>query len=310
MQLRAALGGLAAAAFSIMSAGSVFAQSAVLPDSDGTLGFGAPAPGAIGFQTAVTDIMSQIAWFEIFTLWFIVPITLFVLGLLIWVAVRYNAKSNPTPSRTSHNTVIEVLWTLGPIVILLALAIPSFQLLSAQYDPPEDPAVTVKAVGYQWYWGYEYQTDEEIIFDSNMLSEDDAERERYGKLDRAEYPRLLAVDNEMVVPVNKVVRVLVTADPEGVNHAFAVPAFGVKMDAIPGRNNEIWFKAEQEGLYYGQCSELCGARHAFMSIAVRVVSEERYAQWLAAAADDLGAANENLLASLAADRDTLVANNN
>lgn len=310
MQLRAALGGLAAAAFSTMIAGSAFAQSAVLPGSDGTLGFGAPASAAIGFQTAVTDIMRQITWFEVFTLWIIVPITIFVLGLLIWVAVRYNAKSNPTPSRTSHNTAIEVAWTLGPVAILLVLAIPSFQLLSAQYDPPEDPAVTVKAVGYQWYWGYEYQTDEELIFDSNMLSEDDAERERYGKLDRAEYPRLLAVDNEMVVPVNKVVRVLVTADPEGVNHAFAVPAFGVKMDAIPGRNNEIWFKAEQEGLYYGQCSELCGARHAFMSIAVRVVSEERYAEWLAAAADDLGTANENLLASLAAERDTLVANNN
>ncbi|MEM1364249.1 MAG: cytochrome c oxidase subunit II [Pseudomonadota bacterium] len=280
-----------------------------MPDSDGSLGFGAPTPAGLGFQTAVTDIMEQITWFEVFTLWIIVPITLFVLGLLIWVAVRYNAKNNPTPSRTSHNTAIEVAWTLGPVVILLVLAIPSFQLLSAQYDPPEDPAITVKAVGYQWYWGYEYQTDEELIFDSNMLSEDEDERSRLGKLDRNEYPRLLAVDNEMVVPVNKVVRVLVTADPEGVNHAFAVPAFGVKMDAIPGRNNEIWFKAEKEGLYYGQCSELCGARHAFMSIAVRVVSEERYNEWFAQAAEDLGAANQNLIASIEADRATLVANN-
>ncbi|MEN0086825.1 MAG: cytochrome c oxidase subunit II transmembrane domain-containing protein, partial [Pseudomonadota bacterium] len=196
MQLRAALGVLVATAFSMMNVATAFAQ-----DAGEELGFGAPVPYGIAFQDAVTDIMAQITWFETFTLWIIVPITLFVLGLLVWVAVRYNAKSNPTPSRTSHNTAIEVAWTLGPVVILLVLAIPSFQLLSAQYDPPEDPAVTVKAVGYQWYWGYEYQTDEELIFDSNMLSEDDAEREALGKLDRAEYPRLLAVDNEMVVPV-------------------------------------------------------------------------------------------------------------
>ncbi|MEO0635750.1 MAG: cytochrome c oxidase subunit II [Pseudomonadota bacterium] len=309
MQLRAALGAFIAIAFTMLTTVAGFAQSAPHPSGE-DIGFGAPTPYGLGFQTAVTDIMAQIEWFEIFTLWIIIPITLFVLGLLVWVAVRYNAKANATPSRTSHNTTIEVIWTLGPVLILLVLAIPSFQLLSAQYDPPEEPAITIKAVGYQWYWGYEYQTEDELVFDSNILSEDNDERARYGKEDRAEYPRLLAVDNEIVVPVNKVVRMLVTADPEGVNHAFAVPAFGVKMDAIPGRNNEIWFKAEKEGLYYGQCSELCGARHAFMPIAVRVVSEDNYNAWLTAAADDLDTANQNLIASIEAERATLVANNN
>ena len=175
----------------------------------------------------------------------------------------------------------------------------SFQLLTAQFDPPEEPALTVKAVGYQWYWGYEYQTENELSFDSNMLSEDEEERSDLGKTDRGEYPRLLAVDNEMVVPVNKVVRLLVTADPDGVLHAYALPAFGVKIDAVPGRNNETWFKAEKEGLYYGQCSEICGVRHAFMPLAVRVVSEDQYNAWVASAGDDLEAANENLMASIA-----------
>lgn len=253
-----------------------------------------PVDWQINFQPAATEIMREITWFNDYTLWFIVPISILVLLLLVIVILRFRAGANPTPSKTSHNTMIEVIWTLGPVIILLFIAIPSFQLLTAEYEPPEEPQLTVKAVGYQWYWGYEYQVEEEVSFDSIMLSDDD--RAAYGKEDRAEYPRLLAVDNEMVVPVDTTVRVLVTA--ADVIHAFAMPAFGVKMDAVPGRLNETWFHAEREGLYYGQCSELCGKDHAYMPIAIRVVSPEKYGTWLAAAADDLEAANAQLMASL------------
>ena len=257
-----------------------------------------PTPWQLDFQPAVTPIMHEIAWFEDYTLWFITPITLLVLGLLAWCIVRYRASANPTPSRTSHNTVIEVLWTVGPVVVLLFLAVPSFQLLTAQYTPPEEPALTVKATGAQWYWDFEYQADEPFTFSSLMLTED--QREGLGKQDVAQYPRLLAVDNEVVVPVDTTVRVLVTA--ADVLHAFAVPAFGVKVDAVPGRINETWFKAEKEGLYYGQCSELCGKDHAYMPIAVRVVSQEQYDTWYAAASGgDLDGANRALMARIEAD---------
>lgn len=252
-----------------------------------------PVDWQMGFQPAATEIMAQIRSFEAYTLWFIVPITLFVLALLVYVMVKFRASANPNPSRTSHNSLIEVIWTLGPVVILLAIAIPSFNLLTAQYSPP--PAdITIKATGYQWYWGYEYQTENELSFDSLMLQE--SERADYAKEDLAAYPRLLAVDNEVVVPVGKTVRLLVTA--ADVLHAFAMPAFGVKMDAVPGRLNETWFKADIEGLYYGQCSELCGKDHAYMPIAIRVVSEEQFDTWLAAAADDVGTANRNLIAAI------------
>jgi cytochrome c oxidase subunit 2 len=217
--------------------------------------------------------------------------------LLLIVILRFRARTNPDPSRTSHNTTIELLWTVGPIIVLLALAIPSFQLLNAQYDPPEEPQFTIKATGYQWYWGYEYQVEEGVSFDSILLS--DSDRASYGKEDRAEYPRLLAVDNEMVVPVGTTVRLLVTG--ADVIHAFAMPSFGIKIDAVPGRLNETWFKADTEGLYYGQCSELCGKDHAYMPIAVRVVSIEQYGEWLAAADDDLDAANARLMASIVED---------
>ena len=255
-----------------------------------------PVEWQMGFQPAATEIMSQIRGFETYTLWFIVPITLLVLALLIYVMVKFRAGANPNPSRTSHNTLIEVVWTLGPVVILLALAIPSFNLLTAQYSPAAAD-ITVKATGYQWYWGYEYQTDNELSFDSLMLQEGD--RAGYAKEDLATYPRLLAVDNEFVVPVGKTVRLLVTA--ADVLHSFAMPAFGVKMDAVPGRLNETWFKAEAEGLYYGQCSELCGKDHAFMPIAIRVVAQDKFDAWLAAAAEDVEAANRNLMAAIAAD---------
>jgi len=264
-----------------------------------------PTPKGIGFQDSVTEIMDMITAFEVLTLWIIIPISIFVLVLLIYVALRYNKKANPNPSKNSHNTLIEVIWTAAPILILLVLVLPSYKLLNAQFTPPEEPSVTIKAVGYQWYWGYEYQTENELSFDSLMLKED--EREAAGKTDKAAYPRLLAVDNELVVPVGKVVRLIVTSDPSGVNHAFAIPAFGIKIDAIPGRNNETWFQAREEGMYYGQCSELCGRDHAFMPIAIRVVSEDKYEAWLAAAADDVSAANSALTASIQTNPATQVA---
>lgn len=258
----------------------------------------------IWHQPAVSDMARRIEWFDAYTFWFIIPITLFVLALMIWVVVRFNAKSNPEPSTTTHNTMIEVVWTVVPIIILVLIAIPSFDLLNRQFEPKEQPTMTVKAVGYQWYWGYEYQDDSELSFDSVLIGREDLsdpeaaneERAEYGKTDREKYPYLLAVDNEMVVPVGETIRVLVTA--ADVLHAFTVPALGFKMDAVPGRLNETWFKAEKEGLYYGQCSELCGKDHSFMPIAVRVVSREAFDTWKAAAVDDVEAANKALMADL------------
>jgi cytochrome c oxidase subunit 2 len=264
-----------------------------------------PTPWQTRFQPPATDIMAQIEWFEAYTLWFIIPITLLVLLLLAWCILKYRASINPTPSRTSHNTIIEVIWTVGPVIVLLFLAVPSFQLLTAQYTPQEEAKLTLKATGNQWNWDYEYQLDEPLTFNSAMMP--DSDRAAAGKEDRAVYPRLLAVDNEMVVPVNTMVRVLVTA--ADVIHAFAMPAFGVKTDAVPGRINEIWFKANKEGLYYGQCSELCGKDHAFMPIAIRVVNDAQYTTWLAAARTDLTGANKALMAAVDGAQPVAVAGN-
>lgn len=256
-----------------------------------------PTPWQLSFQPAATGIMEQIAWFERYSLWFITAITLLVLVLLAYCIVRFRASANPNPSRTSHHTLIEVIWTVGPVVILLFLAVPSFQLLTAQYSPPEEPALTLKATANQWNWDYEYQIDDPLSFNSGMLAEED--RAEAGKEDHAVYPRLLAVDNEVVAPVGTVVRVLVTASD--VIHAFAMPAFGIKTDAVPGRINEIWFKAEKEGLFYGQCSELCGKDHAFMPIAIRIVTQSQYDTWLEAARSDLTGANRALMAEIEGD---------
>ena len=266
-----------------------------------------PEPWQMRFQPAATDIMAQTTWFEVYTLWFIVPITLLVLVLLAWCILKFRASVNPTPSRTSHNTVIEIIWTVGPVVILLLLAIPSFQLLTAQYTPPEEAKLTLKATGNQWNWDYEYQIEEPLSFNSAMLPDTPEDRKAAGKEDKAMYPRLLTVDNEVVVPVNAMVRVLVTASD--VIHAFAMPAFGVKIDAVPGRINEIWFKANKEGLYYGQCSELCGKDHAFMPIAIRVVNDAQYNSWLTAARTDLPAANKALMAAVDGAASVAVAGN-
>ncbi|NKB51025.1 MAG: cytochrome c oxidase subunit II [Rhizobiaceae bacterium] len=264
-----------------------------------------PEPWQWWHQPAASPNMEAINSFDILTLWIIVPITLFVMGLLAYVMLRFRASVHPEPTTTTHNTTIEVVWTLGPIVILVFLAIPSFQLLTSQFNPPKEPTVTIKATGYQWYWGFEYQDDAEISFETRPVGVVEiagsaeaaqAERVEAGKEDLEKYPRLLAVDNELVVPVGEVVRVLVTAGD--VIHNFALPAFGLKMDGYPGRINETFFQATKEGLYYGQCSELCGKYHAYMPLAIRVVSEDDFEVWKDMAGDDVDAANKALMASL------------
>ena len=261
----------------------------------GTADAAQPEPWQIGFQPAASPIMEMIHAFNNGLLIVVTLITLLVLGLLLWCMIRYNARSNPEPSRLSHNTLVEVIWTVFPILILVGIAVPSFSLLFAQHDParaipgfdPEtDPQITIKAIGAQWYWTYEYPDNGDLSFDSLMLTDEEL------AADPSAGPRLLAVDNDMVVPTGTVVRMqVIGAD---VIHAFAVPAFGVKIDAVPGRLNETWFRVDREGVYYGQCSELCGRDHAFMPIAVRAVSPEAFESWAEAANDNLAAAYELL----------------
>jgi cytochrome c oxidase subunit II len=231
-------------------------------------GLGQPSPWQFGLQQSASPVMDNIVWFHDFLLYIITAIAGFVLVLLLIVMVRFNARSHPTPSRTTHNTLLEVAWTTIPIMILLVIAVPSFKLLFFQLIPP--PAeLTVKATGKQWYWSYSYPDNGGFEFDSAMVKEESLKQDQ---------PRLLAADTEMVVPVNKNVHVLTTG--ADVIHSFAVPSFGIKIDAIPGRINETWFKATREGIFYGQCSELCGRDHAFMPINVRVVSEQAFAAWV------------------------------
>ena len=233
----------------------------------------------LGLQTAATESMRGIRSFhDGLLLPIITVIVLFVLGLLLYVMARFNRRSNPTPSRTTHNTLLEVAWTVVPVLILVVIAVPSFQLLYLQRTIPEAD-MTVKAIGYQWFWGYEYPDHGDLAFDSLMLGDDELEDGQ---------PRLLAVDNPLVVPAGKTVRVLVTA--EDVIHNWAMPAFGIKMDAIPGRVNETWFRVDEPGIYYGQCSELCGKDHAYMPIEVRVLSEEDFAAWLDGPAQEFASA--------------------
>ena len=229
---------------------------------------GKASPWQLGFQEAASPVMAQITDFHTYVTIIITVIALFVLGLMIYVMARFNEKRNPNPSRTSHNTPIEVAWTVIPIFILVAIAIPSFRLLFAQYDFPKAD-ITITATGSQWYWSYEYP-DEGIRFDSIMVPEANLKEGQ---------PRLLTVDNEVVVPVNA--NVVVGLKSNDVIHDWAVPSFGVKLDAVPGRLQQTWFRAEHEGMFYGQCSELCGRNHAFMPIAIRVVSQDEYDAWVA-----------------------------
>ena len=232
---------------------------------------GQPTPNGIDLQPAASELKHDAIFFHnVILMPIITIITLFVLGLLIWCAVRYNKKANPVPARWSHNTMIEVIWTAAPVLILMFIAIFSFKLLFKYHDTPT-PYMTVKATGYQWYWGYEYPDQKISEITSTMLPEEDAKAKGV--------PYRLAATEPMVVPVNQVVRVQVTG--ADVIHAFALPAFGLKTDGIPGRLNETWFRAEKTGTYYGQCSELCGVDHAFMPIEIKVVSQGEFNAWVA-----------------------------
>jgi cytochrome c oxidase subunit 2 len=270
-QMGRRLPALAVAGVASIISGSAFAE------------LGQPAPWEFRLQGSASPVMDNITWFHNFLLVLITLITLFVLALLIIVVVRFNARANPVPSRTTHNTLIEVAWTLIPVLILVGIAVPSFRLLFEQLDLPKAD-LTVKATGKQWYWSYAYPDNGKFEFDS-LLAQD-------------KQPRLLGVDNELVVPVNKVIRVQTTG--ADVIHSFAVPAFGIKIDAIPGRLNETWFKATKTGMFYGQCSELCGKDHAFMPIAVKVVSDQEFAAWVETAKKKFAANPANALASAGA----------
>ena len=243
----------------------------------------------INLMPAATEHMERIHEFHNLLLVIITVITVFVLGLLLWVMIRYNARANPKPATWSHNTLIEIVWTVIPILILGFITVPSIRLLHDGDGIPAQVDMTVKAIGNQWYWDYEYPDHGGFVFTSTMLSDEDAKK--------AGEPRLLGVDNRVVVPVGKVVRVIVTA--KDVIHAWTIPAFGAKIDAMPGKLNETWFKAEREGVFYGQCSELCGARHAYMPIAVEVVSQERFDQWVEEAKKKFAAADSSAPAALA-----------
>jgi len=263
--------GLAVAGVALATSGAAFAE------------LGQPAPWEYKLQGAASPVMEEITKFHDWLLVIITVITLFVLGLLVTIVIKFNAKANPVPSRTTHNTLIEVAWTLIPVMILVGIAIPSFKLLFQELDIPKAD-LTIKATGKQWYWSYAYPDNGKFEFDS-LLAQD-------------KQPRLLGVDNEVVVPINKIVRVQVTG--ADVIHSFAVPAFGIKIDAIPGRLNETWFQATKLGMFYGQCSELCGKDHAFMPIAVRVVSDQEFAAWVEDAKKKFASNPANSFASIGA----------
>jgi cytochrome c oxidase subunit 2 len=237
-------------------------------------GMGQPSPGEMGLQGAATPVAEAIHKFYDFVKIIIVAIAVFVLILLLYVIYRFNERANPTPSTVTHNTVLEVAWTVIPILVLVAIAIPSFRLLNLQYSYPKAD-LTLKATGYTWYWEHSYP-DLGITFETRML--DDESRQAL-IAENIPAPRNLAVDNEVIVPVNKVVNVLITSAPDGVIHDWTIPSFGSKVDAVPGRITTTWFQPTVEGIFYGQCSELCGKDHSLMPIGVRVVKEEVFAAW-------------------------------
>lgn len=261
---------LVAAGIMLATGGAAFAE------------LGQPEPWEWHLQASGSPVMDNIVWFHDFLSVLIIVITLFVLALLVIVVMKFNSRANPVPSRTTHNTLIEVVWTLVPVLILVGIAVPSFRLLFLELDVPKAD-LTIKATGKQWYWSYAYPDNGKFEFDSLMAQD--------------KQPRLLGVDNEMVVPVNKVIRVQVTG--ADVIHAFALPAFGVKIDAIPGRLNETWFKATKTGMFYGQCSELCGKDHAFMPIAIRVVNDQEFASWVESAKKKYASGGTSTFASAA-----------
>lgn len=272
------------ATFGMLAAGVAQAQSTEER-------IGQSAPWQLDLQAPATQMMAQISDLHHMMLIIVTVITIFVVVLLAIVILRFNRKSNPTPSKVTHNSLLEFVWTAIPVVILVVIAVPSVRLLQLQEDFEKvEPDLVIKATGYQWYWGYEYP-DEQIAFEALMLGKGYAEMNDDVREELAEYGYdesvwKLATDTAIVVPVNKTVLMQVTG--ADVIHAWTVPAFGVKVDAIPGRLNQTWFRAEQIGTYFGQCSELCGKDHAYMPITVKVVSEQDYAAWLEEAKEEFG----------------------
>lgn len=294
------------------------ATAIALASTPALAGTGAPTPWELNMQGAATSVAERMHEFNTFINIVIGAIVLFVLVLLAICAVRFNEKSNPVPSRTTHNTWLEVAWTIIPVLVLVAIAIPSFRLLYTQYDMPQAD-LTIKAIGKQWYWSYEYEASKPANAQATQAAETAAAAPQAADAESAEFgfdsilvrqedlkpgqPRLLTVDNEVVVPVNKVVRLQITG--ADVIHSFAMPSFGIKVDAVPGRLSETWFRADREGVYHGQCSELCGTDHAFMPITIRVVSQSEYETWLGQARKKF-ASNDEAPTTIVADA-TLVA---
>ncbi len=284
MRLKSLVTGLAA----MFAAAPAIAQ-------EGLQIIGVPTDKGLGFQPAATELARDLQWLDGMILWIVTAISIFVVALLAIVIVRYNRRANPEPASFTHNTPIEVLWTVGPILILLFIGSFSLPVLFKQQEIPEGD-VNIKVTGYQWYWGYEY-TDHDFAFDSYMIGQP-ATVGNYVLTDEVEaalveagYSRnefLLATDTAVVVPVNKTVVMTVTA--ADVIHSWTIPAFGVKQDGVPGRLAQLWFKAEKEGVYFGQCSELCGKDHAYMPITVKVLSEEAYEDWLKGAKEEYASA--------------------
>ena len=273
-------------------------------DPQGLEIIGVPVDGKMGFQPGVTELATDLQWLDGMILVIITVITLFVTGLILWVSFRYNAKRNPTPAKFTHHTPVEIAWTIVPIVILMAIGAWSLPILFRQQEIPVAD-VTIKAVGNQWYWSYEY-VDDDFGFDSYMIGapamggENMKTPEVIAQLEAAGYSEsewLLATDTAVVVPINKTIVIQVTG--ADVIHAWTIPAFGVKQDAVPGRLAELWFKAEKEGVYFGQCSELCGISHAYMPITVKVVSEEAYAEWLSRAKEEYAGIPQTVTVALA-----------
>jgi cytochrome c oxidase subunit II len=241
---------------------------------------GQPSPWQMDLQPAASVVAEQIHSFNTLLIAFEVGVSVFVLALMGYIMIRFRAKRNPEPSKRSHNSVLEVFWTIAPVLILVIIAIPSLKLLFFM-DRTHDADMTLKVVGHQWYWSYEYPDHGDFTFDSLMVPDDELEEGQ---------PRLLAVDEPVVLPIDTDIRILVTSDD--VIHAWAVPAFGIKTDTVPGRINETWVRINREGTYYGQCSELCGVNHGFMPIAVEAVSKEAFAEWVEEAQDEYASAGQ------------------
>jgi len=281
MRLFTKISGLGVLAAAGIGAGAAGAQSAL----DGLEILGKPKPGGIDFQPAATELARDIQWLDGFLNIIMGAVVVFVVGLMLFVILRYNRRANPTPASFTHNTIVEVSWTIFPILILGVIGVFSLPMLFKQQEIPRGD-ITIKATGYQWYWGYEYP-DQEFAFDSFMLQRDELEDFGYSQ---DEY--LLATDTAMVVPVGKIIVVQVTG--ADVIHAWAMPAFGVKQDGVPGRLAELWFNVEREGIYFGQCSELCGKDHAFMPITVKAVSQDAYEVWLQGAIEEFAGTPQNV----------------